>query len=42
MSLGSRLLGQEVRGDLVFEGLKISVMVNASKLMIRDEYKTYW
>jgi len=42
MSLGSSLLGQEVRGDLVFEGFKMSVMVNASKLVIRDKYNTYW
>ena len=42
MSLGSSLLGQEVRGYLVFEGFKMSVIVNASKLVIRDKYKTYW
>lgn len=42
MSLVSSLLGQEVRGYLVFEGFKISIMVNASKLVIRGKYKTYW
>lgn len=37
MSLGLSVLGQEVRGYLVFEGFKMSVMVNASKLVIRDK-----
>jgi hypothetical protein len=42
MSLGSSLLGQEVIGYLAFEGFKMSGMVNGSKLVIRDKYKTYW
>jgi hypothetical protein len=42
MLLGLSLLGQEIRGNLMFEGFKIPVMANASKLVIRDKYKTYW
>jgi len=41
MSLGSSLRGQEVRRYLVYEGFKMSVTVNESKLAIRDKYKTY-
>jgi hypothetical protein len=36
MSLALSSLGQEVRGDLAFEGFKMSVIVNASRDKYRD------